>query len=146
MKGQASKTLFCKQYKELTVFQIQGSINTTSEEIIDIFRKGRDERDGDRTYYALSFEPGQTRRLTINRGPFERGRTYRLSVVTRDNYVYLDDRYLVRLRAGDAPPAEEGLVPTPAAPTPAGQKVLIDGTLYIISNGLRYNAQGMRMR
>ena len=42
MKGQASKTNFCKQYKEITVFQIQGSITTTSEEIIAIFKKGRE--------------------------------------------------------------------------------------------------------
>jgi hypothetical protein len=124
----------------MTDFRIRVRVEPLNEQT------GQYERDNDRTYYALSFEPGQTRRLTINRGPFERGRTYRLSVVTRDNYVYLDDRYLVRLRAGDAPPTEEGLVPTPATPTPAGQKVLIDGTLYIISNGLRYNAQGMRIR
>ena len=42
MKGEASKTLFCKQYPEMTVFQIQGSLNTTSNEILDIFTKARE--------------------------------------------------------------------------------------------------------
>ena len=41
MKGEASKSLFCRQYKEITTFQIQGSLNTTSKEILDVFEKAR---------------------------------------------------------------------------------------------------------
>ena len=42
MKGEASKTFFCRQYQEIMTFQIQGSLNTTSSEILDVFKKGRD--------------------------------------------------------------------------------------------------------
>ena len=41
MKGKMSKTKFCKQYPELITFKIQGSLNTTSEEITNVFKKGR---------------------------------------------------------------------------------------------------------
>ena len=44
MKGEGSKTLFCKQYKEIIAFQIQGSLNTTSAEITEIFKKGREHQ------------------------------------------------------------------------------------------------------
>ena len=44
MKGPASKSLFCKEQKEITAFKIQGSLNTTSNEIIEIFKKGRDNQ------------------------------------------------------------------------------------------------------
>ena len=42
MKGEASKTIFCRKYPELMTFQIQGSLNTTSSEILEIFKKGRE--------------------------------------------------------------------------------------------------------
>ena len=41
MKGQVSKSIFCKKYPELIAFKIQGSLNTTSKEIKDIFIKAR---------------------------------------------------------------------------------------------------------
>ena len=41
MKGPSSKTEFCRQYLPLTAFKIQGSLNTTSEEILNVFNKGR---------------------------------------------------------------------------------------------------------
>ena len=41
MKGEASKSLFFRQYKEITTFQIQGSLNTTSIEILEVFQKAR---------------------------------------------------------------------------------------------------------
>ena len=44
MKGEASKTLFCRQYPEVVTFQIQGSLSTTSSEILDIFKKGRNHQ------------------------------------------------------------------------------------------------------
>lgn len=108
---------------------------------------GQYERDNNTTYYKLSFDPGQSRRISVKRGPFEQGKTYRLCIVTRQNYEYLDDRYIVRLRAeGEQPTGEEDLEVTNDALHPTQQKVLIDGVLYIICNGVRYNAQGMRIR
>ena len=41
MKGPLSSNHFCQQYPELLSFKIQGSLNTTSEEILKIFNKGR---------------------------------------------------------------------------------------------------------
>ena len=41
MKGPLSSNSFCQQYPELLSFKIQGSLNTTSEEILSIFQKGR---------------------------------------------------------------------------------------------------------
>ena len=41
MKGPLSSNSFCQKYPELLSFKIQGSLNTTSEEIIKIFQRGR---------------------------------------------------------------------------------------------------------
>ena len=42
MRGIDSKSIFIQQYKELKTFRIQGSLYTTSSEIINIFKSGRD--------------------------------------------------------------------------------------------------------
>ena len=42
MKGPSSRSEFCRQYPALTAFKIQGSLNTTSDEILNIFIKARD--------------------------------------------------------------------------------------------------------
>ena len=42
MKGEISKSIFCKEYPEITAFKIQGSLNTTSKDIEDIFIKARE--------------------------------------------------------------------------------------------------------
>ena len=41
MKGLSSKSSFCRKYPPLIPFKIQGSLNTTSEEILNVFNKGR---------------------------------------------------------------------------------------------------------
>ena len=41
MKGKSSKSDFCRMFPPLTAFKIQGSLNTTSEDILNIFKKGR---------------------------------------------------------------------------------------------------------
>ena len=41
MKGEMSKSIFFKNYSELIAFKIQGSLNTTSNDIEDIFNKAR---------------------------------------------------------------------------------------------------------
>ena len=41
MKGKNSKSEFCKEYPEIKVVRIQGSLYTTSSEIINAFEKGR---------------------------------------------------------------------------------------------------------
>ena len=41
LKGKASKFAFCRKYPPLIPFKIQGSLNTTSEEILNVFNKGR---------------------------------------------------------------------------------------------------------
>ena len=42
MRGLESKSVFIRQYKELKTFRIQGSLYTTSSEIINIFKNGRE--------------------------------------------------------------------------------------------------------
>ena len=42
LKGDNSKNPFCKNYCEIKTFRIQGSLYTTSSEIINIFKKGRE--------------------------------------------------------------------------------------------------------
>ena len=42
MKGEASNSPFCRQYKEITTFYIQGSLNTTSSEILEVFGRARE--------------------------------------------------------------------------------------------------------
>ena len=41
LKGMVSRTKLCKETKELIVFQYQGSLNSTSEEIKEIFKKAK---------------------------------------------------------------------------------------------------------
>ena len=41
MKGKSSKSNFCRMFPPLTAFKIQGSLNTTSDDILNIFEKGR---------------------------------------------------------------------------------------------------------
>ena len=45
MRGDLSPTPFCKNYPELMSYKIQGSLNTTSEEILKIFTRGRNSQE-----------------------------------------------------------------------------------------------------
>ena len=60
MKGPLSQTSFCQKYKELISHKIQGSLNTTSEEILNIFKKGRysQEKNPDKIWAVFMDEMG----------------------------------------------------------------------------------------
>ena len=55
MKGLSSKSKFCREYPPLTAFKIQGSLNTTSEEILNIFNKGRSYQHNNSDKLAVIF-------------------------------------------------------------------------------------------
>ena len=60
MKGVLSPNSFCQKYPELLSFKIQGSLNTTSEEIINTFKRGRtnQERNPDKLWVIFMDEMG----------------------------------------------------------------------------------------
>ena len=41
MQGSSSKSIFLRQFPKIIPYKIQGSLNTTSKEILDIFNKAR---------------------------------------------------------------------------------------------------------
>ena len=47
MKGQSSKSVFFRQFPKIIAFKIQGSLNTTSSEIINVFVKAREAQKND---------------------------------------------------------------------------------------------------
>ena len=55
MKGEASKTPFCRQYPEIVPFKIQGSLSTTSSEILDIFKRGRTYQKNNKAKNVIIF-------------------------------------------------------------------------------------------
>ena len=55
MKGLSSKSAFCRKYPPLIPFKIQGSLNTTSDEILSTFNKGRSYQNQNKDKLAIVF-------------------------------------------------------------------------------------------
>ena len=55
LKGSSSKSFFCKQYPKILAYKIQGSLNTTSLEIINIFKKAREAQKNDNQKIIIVF-------------------------------------------------------------------------------------------
>ena len=55
MKGPSSRNEFCRRCPSLTAFKIQGSLNTTSEEILNIFIKAREYQQKNKDKLSVVF-------------------------------------------------------------------------------------------
>ena len=53
LKGMVSKNKLCKETKELVVFPYQGSVNSTSEEIIEVFKKAKNYQKSNQDTIAI---------------------------------------------------------------------------------------------
>ena len=57
LKGMVSKNKLCKETKELVVFPYQGSVNSTSEEIIEVFKKAKNyQKSNNDTIVMVCFD------------------------------------------------------------------------------------------
>ena len=57
LKGMVSKNKLCKETKELVVFPYQGSVNSTSEEIIEVFKKAKNyQKTNEDTIVMVCFD------------------------------------------------------------------------------------------
>jgi len=57
LKGMVSKNKLCKETKELVVFPYQGSVNSTSEEIIEVFKKAKNyQKSNEDTISMVCFD------------------------------------------------------------------------------------------
>ena len=55
LKGMVSKTKLCKQTKELVVFPYQGSLNSTAEEIKEVFKKAKNYQKSNTDTIAMVY-------------------------------------------------------------------------------------------
>lgn len=106
---------------------------------------GQYENDDYTWYFSFTLPAGKTINLGIDRGPFAKGKTYRVALVRNTQPVeYLDNRYVVRLREGAGPAT--ALDQTSQEPMTKSQKVLKDGQLLIIRDGKIYTVTGQVVR
>ena len=99
-----------------------------------------------RYYSWSSYAPNATTKLNIARGQFQIGKTYRLAIVERNTNPthYFDDRFIVHLREHETP--EPGTAIENVAQKNEAQKILENGQIIILKNGVRYNVQGQVIR
>jgi len=55
MQGQSSKSIFLRQFPKIIPYKIQGSLNTTSKEILDTFKKARQSQEYNKDKIVVVF-------------------------------------------------------------------------------------------
>jgi len=96
------------------------------------------------SYFTLTILPGGSTNLKVQR-KLEVGNTYRICVVLRNSpSTYLDDRYVVHMRATKPETTDFEQIHQESATK--SRKLMIDGQLIILRDGRQYTVQGQLIR